>query len=359
MTVSVAREPLVSVITPVFNGQKYLAECIESVLAQTYSNWEYIIVNNRSTDATLEIAQRYARDDKRIRIHTNPEFVGMLQNHNIAFRQMSPEGKYCKVIEADDWLFPECLSRMVAVAAANPSVGIVGAYALWGASVECDGIPYHTTVMSGCETCRMTLLRELNVFGSPTSLLVRADLIRSRDPFYNEAQLHADVESCFEILQHADFGFVHQVLSYNRMHDESISSRVSLPLNTIMVAWLDILRQYGRTYLGPEEYARLWQQQCEKYYRFLGKSVLRLCGKEFWDHHRRELKRIGLSLSLGKLLRATVLEFVDPFLEPVRAFSKTRDFIKEQRDRTKVIDYSDLVRSPDTISGERAWKNQP
>ena len=54
-------EPLVSVATPVYNGERHLAECIESVLAQTYQNWEYIIVNNCSTDRTREIAESYGR----------------------------------------------------------------------------------------------------------------------------------------------------------------------------------------------------------------------------------------------------------------------------------------------------------
>jgi len=72
-------QPFVSVITPVYNGEKYLAECIESVLGQTYAAWEYIIVNNCSSDRTLEIAQSYARQDSRIRIHNNPGFVGTVQ----------------------------------------------------------------------------------------------------------------------------------------------------------------------------------------------------------------------------------------------------------------------------------------
>ena len=106
-------QPLVSVLTPVYNGERYLVECIESVLAQTYQNWEYIIVNNCSTDRTLEIAEKFAAQDKRIRIHNNETFVGCDANGNIAFRQISLDSKYCKVVHADDWLYPECIMRMV------------------------------------------------------------------------------------------------------------------------------------------------------------------------------------------------------------------------------------------------------
>src|SRR6476660_9156223 len=123
-------QPLVSVLTPVYNGEQYLAECIDSVLAQTYQNWEYCIVNNCSTDRTLDIAQKYADKDKRIRIHNNTTFVGCDANGNIAFRQISPNSKYCKVVHADDWLFSDCIMQMVELAEANPNVAIVGAYAL-------------------------------------------------------------------------------------------------------------------------------------------------------------------------------------------------------------------------------------
>ena len=68
-------QPLVSVLTPVYNGEKFLAECIESVLAQDYQHWEYHIVNNCSTDGTLRIAQSYADKDPRIRVTTNGEGI--------------------------------------------------------------------------------------------------------------------------------------------------------------------------------------------------------------------------------------------------------------------------------------------
>src|SRR6184192_1386806 len=99
---NLASAPLVTVLTPVYNSEKYLSECIESVLAQTYENWEYIIVNNCSTDRSLEIAQGYARKDDRVRIHNNRNFVGLIENHNIAFRQLAPQSKYCKIVIFDE-----------------------------------------------------------------------------------------------------------------------------------------------------------------------------------------------------------------------------------------------------------------
>src|SRR5438445_11379449 len=98
--------PLVSVMTPVYNGASYLKECIDSVLAQSYSNWNYTIVNNCSNDETAQIAEEYTRKDKRIRLHNNTDFLDIIANHNKAFSLISPESKYCKVVSADDWLLP-------------------------------------------------------------------------------------------------------------------------------------------------------------------------------------------------------------------------------------------------------------
>src|SRR4051812_16288926 len=104
--------PLVSIVTPVYNGEEHLRECIESVLSQSYINWDYTIVNNCSTDRTLEIAQEYAARNSRIRVRNNETFVGVMESHNRALRQISPESKYCKVVGADDWIFPHCIEKM-------------------------------------------------------------------------------------------------------------------------------------------------------------------------------------------------------------------------------------------------------
>ena len=77
-------QPLVSVVTPVHNGERYLRRCIESVIAQSHVNWDYTIVNNCSTDGTLGIALEYASRDHRIRVQSNSSFLHINANYNMA-----------------------------------------------------------------------------------------------------------------------------------------------------------------------------------------------------------------------------------------------------------------------------------
>ena len=251
--------PLVSIITPVYNAENYLAECIDSIITQTYKNWEYVIVNNFSTDGSLEIARKYAARDNRIRIHNNETFLDLMPNWNWAISQISPESKYCKVVHADDWIFPACLEKMVSLAENHPSIGIVGAYRLDEDKVNLDGLPYPSTLTPGHEICRRSLLGGPYVFGSPSSILIRSDLIRKRRPFYNESHIHADKEACFDLLQESDFGFVHQVLTFTRRHNEA-ETTTSKKLNTYRVGKIVILKKYGPIYLTKAEYEKRMQQ---------------------------------------------------------------------------------------------------
>ena len=309
---------LVSVVTPVYNGERYLRECIESVLAQTYEHWEYILVNNCSTDRTLAIAEEYAARDPRIRVHDNAEFVRAIPNHNIALRAISPESRYCKPLGADDWLFPDCLAQMVALAEEHPSVAVVGAYALYGlpdAPIAWTGLPYPSTVVTGAEACRLRLLGGPYVFGTPTAVLYRSDVVRGRDPFYNEANFHADSEVCFDVLERNDFGFVHQVLTYRRMQDGSLTTR-SQDLNTYLPGVLLELVRYGPKYLTPAELEARIRAHLRDYYRYLGKQVYRRRGRDLWRYHRDKLADLGFPLRRTRVTAAALGIAVDALLNP-------------------------------------------
>ena len=297
--------PLVSVVTPVYNGEKYLVECIASVVGQTYDNWEYFIVNNCSTDRTREIAQDFAGKDGRIHLLDNENFLNALENHNHAFRLISEESKYCKVLHADDYLLPECLQKMVAAAETNPTAGIISSYAIKGTKVREEKLPYPQTFLPGLDVCRSSLLYGSYIFGTtPTSVMMRSDLIRKYDNFYRE-ELWADIEACFEILQSDDFGFVHQVLTYSRVHDERRSSFADR-FNTYIVAYLKMLKKYGPLCLSSEEYESLLKKKLKDYYRFLGGSLIDRREKEFWKYHKKELLNLGHPLNRVKLSAASV-----------------------------------------------------
>jgi hypothetical protein len=99
------------------------------VLAQTYPHFEYILRTIAApTDGQLqhrrsaEIAETYARRDSRIRLIRYSEFLSQLANYNRALTQIFDESEYCKIIQADDWIFPKCLQLMVH-ALSNPSQG--------------------------------------------------------------------------------------------------------------------------------------------------------------------------------------------------------------------------------------------
>ncbi len=184
---SVSNGPLVSVVTPVYNLAPFIGQCIESVWAQTYTNWEYTIVDNCSTDGTRAIAEKYALQDKRIKVHANETFLDIIANHNKAFGLISPVSKYCKQVSGDDWILPQCLERMVEIAEKNASVGIVGSYQVSGGGdlwcLRTYGLPYGVSAFSGREIGRLQLLGKLDVLGNPTSNFYRSDIVRTVIPF--------------------------------------------------------------------------------------------------------------------------------------------------------------------------------
>lgn len=311
--------PLVSVVTPVYNGAEYLGACIESVLSQTYQNWEYIILNNASTDGTLAIAEEYRRRDKRIRVFSNESLLPIIANHNKAFGLISGDSKYCKVVSADDWIYPECLEKMVGLAEENPSVGIVGAYQLSGGGdiwyTRNVGLPYSQTVISGHDICRAHLLGMLRVLGNPTSLLYRADLIRNTDAFFPNATYEADVSACLKHLRQADFGFVHQVLTHEHIHHERVTT-VSLELNAYVSAEISDCQEYGDAYLTKRERDARIAELLNQYYVYLSASAFKLKGRRFWNYHIQRLNELGYRLDGRKLSMGIAAKALDLLLNP-------------------------------------------
>ncbi|MGB5086233.1 MAG: glycosyltransferase family 2 protein [Methylocystis silviterrae] len=119
-----ANEPLVSVITGVYNGERFLTPAIESILEQTLRNFEYIIVDDGSSDATPTIATRYAAKDKRVRALRNEKNLGANGALNRGLR--AARAPYVAVLDGDDLAYPERLAEQLNFLEQNPEIGVLG-----------------------------------------------------------------------------------------------------------------------------------------------------------------------------------------------------------------------------------------
>lgn len=313
-------QPLVSVITPVYNGERYLGKCIESVLAQTYDNWDYTIVNNCSTDRTLNIACAYAKTDNRIHVVSNSAFVGVIENHNNAFRLISQTSKYCKVVSADDWLFPECIQKLVEMAEQNPETGIVGSYAVSNKQIRWIGLPVDQSVFTGPEVCRLYLRGAIDAFGTPSTVLYCSDLVRAHDPFYPGTLPNADLAACLRFLEHTGFAFVHQILSYERIHDQAINATLC-GFNAFLFDRFEFLKEYGSTYLTSQEMQSRANELLPQLYENIAVAAVNLRHSEL-KYYRRRLAQLGYSMYSTGIAGAVSLKLADTLFNPKQTFDK-------------------------------------
>jgi len=306
----VSEMPLVSVLTPVYNGARYLRDAIDSVLDQTYANIEYIVIDNCSDDDTPAILAEYVGRDSHMKVVRNDTLLDVIENHNVAFRTMSAASVYCKVLHADDCLEPGCVEKMVALGERHPSTTIIGSYSYWESGRFPETIPSNRFFFAGREVCRAALLGEYFAFLSPSSLMIRSSVIRDRDPFYQGGELHADLDAYYSVLENTDYGFVPELLTSIRTHDDSVTSSEANPLRKLQAAQLRMLVRYGPVYLSSAEYDESLTNQLQHYYRFLARAILEGRGPEFWDLHKATLATTGHPLNRIRLIGALLRRFM-------------------------------------------------
>lgn len=170
--------PLVSVLTTAYNREKYLAEAIESVLAQTFGNFEFIIVDDQSSDHTVEIARRYTTDPH-VRVHVNERNLGDYANRNRAAELA--RGHYLKYLDADDIMYPHCLEIMTQQMERFPEAGL----GLQSEVVYKWSQPL-PLLLCPTEAYREHFFRQGILHQGPTGAIVRADVFHKFGGFVPE-----------------------------------------------------------------------------------------------------------------------------------------------------------------------------
>lgn len=311
---SVSAGPVVSVITPVYNGRDFIEECIESVLAQTYRTFEYLISDNHCDDGTSEVIGRYAAQDPRIRVVRPDGFLQPLAHSNFAVHHCSPGSVYLKFVHADDTIMPTCLERMVTVAEEHPSIGLVGALRVNGEDVvDLDGVPPGIDVVPGRWLLRSELRGAPYTTGTPTSTMIRLDAARrGRDGLYDESYIHADDALSYTLLAESDFGYIAEPLTRTRFRPGSITSWAD-HLGTWTPEHLRMVLEFGPEVLTRSELERAAGRLERRYAIMLVKwtATLRfLRDREALRFHRNALAHIErASRAAGRPMPASLLVY--------------------------------------------------
>jgi len=168
--------PKVSILIPVYNREHLIAECVQSALEQTFTDFEVVIVDNASDDGTWEICQRFAALDPRVRIFRNDTNIGPVRNWKRCAEEAA--GEFSKILFSDDCLEPNCLSEMVPKLD-DPEVALVYCAAHIGESREGAAIAYSSpgdTRLSSSQFLNRVLRGEAPL--SPGAILIRTIHLR-------------------------------------------------------------------------------------------------------------------------------------------------------------------------------------
>lgn len=211
-------QPMVTVLMPVYNAEKYLAEAIESVLGQTYGDFEFLIINDGSTDTSADIIKGYT--DDRIRYVINEENIALIStlNKGIAVAK----GKYIARMDADDICESNRLETQIRFMEANTDVGVCGSWfqSIGGASNSIAKYPttdflIRYTALYQCPFCHPTVMLR-------TSVLKEHNLLYSKD--YPHAE---DYEFWLQLSRVTKMANIPESLLQYRLHESNISKTES------------------------------------------------------------------------------------------------------------------------------------
>lgn len=207
--------PKVSVLIPAYNYAHYLTEAIESVLTQSFEDFELVIIDNCSTDNTKDIVYNYAKDDSRVVFIENNENIGMFRNYNQAL--LHARGEYIKFLNADDKFHPEILEKFVRILDEHQDISLVTSHRQYFQ----NGSDIQKTEFSGIQNGKemiLLALSKINFIGEPTTVMFRKKNL-NLGLFDTSLIFFADLDMWLRQLSVGNLYIVDEVLSYVRRHD--------------------------------------------------------------------------------------------------------------------------------------------
>lgn len=225
-----SQTPEVSVCVPTYNGAEFLEDCLISVASQSGVNFEIILLDDCSSDQSLEVARSVAARYPAIHwiIRRNPSRLGMTGNWNACISEA--RGEFIKLMGQDDALLPGCLKNQVLALRANPGVSVAS-----GARIVINSkgrhifkVPSQFPLGStpGTSAARRSLLSGTNLIGDPVVVLFRKSSLDKAGPFNADIVYCTDMEMWLRLLAYGDLYFEPTPLALYRVHGNATGQTV-------------------------------------------------------------------------------------------------------------------------------------
>ncbi|HXC92641.1 MAG TPA: glycosyltransferase [Geobacteraceae bacterium] len=226
--------PKISVCIPTYNYARYLPETIESVLEQSFADFELIIIDDCSSDDTAVVVGRYVERDRRIRFSVNAKNLGMVENWNLCLTRA--KGEFIKYVFGDDLLSSrDALKKMVSVLETDSSISLVASSRDFidtrSRKLKSESRFRRNAVFSGTAVINRCLKEQKNLIGEPTVVMFRKrDAARGFLPHYWQI---VDQEMWFYLLEQGNLAFLTEPLISFRIHPEQQTSKNVDTLNNV------------------------------------------------------------------------------------------------------------------------------
>jgi glycosyltransferase involved in cell wall biosynthesis len=229
-------KPTVSVCVPTYNGSEFLAESLDSILAQTFTDFELLIVDDQSSDQTLAIVAEYAAQDSRIKVIQNPQNLGLVGNWNRCIELA--QGEWIKFVFQDDLIAPTCLEKMLNASDGERDIVFCRRQFLFSentsAAIRQDFARFlefdrafpdfvQITAQAYCKT--IISQPAVNIIGEPTSVMVRKRAFEQLGRFNPNLIQICDLELWHRVASNSGITFVREILATFRVHGASATAK--------------------------------------------------------------------------------------------------------------------------------------
>ena len=297
--------PKVAILTPVYNGETYLRETLQSVQDQTYPNLIHIVIDNASTDTTAEILADFTNGVVPVHTVRHTDLLPQMENWNSAIDAIPDDAVWFRTLCADDTIHPDAIAKTVALGESDPEIGLVGCKRDINGAIHDPLWPKDKAVFDG-KTALKRFFENKGMIMGP-HVLIRTAAIDKQTPFYDLVENAADTDAALRVLTDWKMGFVHEHLAFTRVHDTTVTELEVSPMKLHLFDWYLFLRRYADAAFGPIA-GKAMRARYRRHYvrRLINLRRTDPLGDKIWDTHAERLSRLNAAIGPADVVSATI-----------------------------------------------------